>query len=479
MRNLAVSLPQHSWAASTLDSRNDFDRAFKIIGAFVVLTLLLLAIAPALLRPLFPVSSCLVGYWIYKRNESYYLSFFLWICMLAPLLRRVVDWRVSYQTQSIILLAPLLLTLLPAIHLRRRLELSAPAVRTGALFALTGIAFGAGVGMIKHPGVTVVLATVMWSAPIVLCVFVASIRDRETLGRVLGRTFLWGVLLMSAYGIFQYLVAPQWDTYWLREVSLDSLSPSFGHPEPFGIRVWSTMNSPGSFSLFLGAALIWLCTLDGFLATLACVAGYLTLSITLVRSAWIMTVLGSVIYALGCRKRASLRSTTIALVTVGIVALALYNAPRFAGVFDRFQTFASLKSDGSVGQRIDMYNFMRDFILSTPLGIGLQSTGVVHGYLLDSSAVEVFAMLGWPGAMCYLFGFGYILLNVALSLRSFSNDLVAAAAIVFTCTTQVFSGNAFYQQGGMVLWMFIGVWGAFSARYALPTAQTKIIAMRR
>ena len=41
--------------------------------------------------------------------------------MLTPLLRRAVDWRTVYQEQSMILLAPLLVTLLPAIHLRSRL----------------------------------------------------------------------------------------------------------------------------------------------------------------------------------------------------------------------------------------------------------------------------------------------------------------------------------------------------------------------
>jgi hypothetical protein len=471
MSSSAVGLRQQGWSTRALRSSDDFWYVLKILAAFVTLTLVLLTLKPDLLRPLFPATACFAGYWIYRRNESYYLSFMLWIFMLTPLLRRVVDWRTSYQSQSLILLAPLLITLLPAIHLRRRLVMVVPVIRTGALLTLSGIVFGAGVGMIKHPGVNVILAAVMWSAPIVLCVFAASIRERAMLGRVLTRTFLWGVLLMSVYGTYQYLVAPHWDAYWLVQVTLESFSPSYGHPEPMGIRVWSTMNSPGSFSLFLGAALVWLCTVDGLLAILACGMGYITLSLTLVRTAWIMTIIGILIYVLGCRTRPSLRSTTTALLTVGLVAYVLVHATQFAGVFDRLQTFSSLSADGSVHVRMEMYHHMNDYILSAPFGLGLESPAVINRYYLDSSFVEVFVMLGWLGALCYLSGFAYLLLHVVLSLRSFSRERVAAAAITLACATQIFSGNAFYQQGGTVLWLFIGVWASLSMTYAVPTGQ--------
>jgi len=445
----------------------------KLVVVLVGLTLALLAFSPALLRPLFPAAACLVGYRIYKRNESYFLSFALWMFILSPLLRRVVDWRTSYQTQSMVLLAPLLVALLPAIHLRRRLYMVVPVIRNAALLTLAGIVFGAGIGVIKHPGSSVVLSTAQWTAPIVLCIFAASIRDREALSRAFTGTLLWGVLLMSIYGMYQFVVAPPWDTYWLNQVTLDSLSPSYGHPVPFGIRVWSTMNSPGPFSLLLSAALIWLSVLDGLFPTVVNVAGYIALSLSLVRSAWLMTILGILIAVFGCRKANPLKSAASALLAIGVVAFVLFHSTQFAQVSDRLETFSSLGSDGSVGERKDMYRYMRGLILSTPLGVGLESTTYVHGYIIDSSFVDLFYVLGWFGGVFYLAGFAYVLVQVTCRLRSDSKEQAAAIAVVLACSTQALSGDVIYRQGGIVLWLFIGVWGALSLRHAVQPDRSR------
>ena len=420
-----------------------FASALKTLSPFFALTIVLLLLKPGLLRVAFPAAACFFGYQLYKRNESYFLSFTLWICMLAPLLRRLVDYRTSYQLQSLILLAPLLLTLLPAIHLRRRLARVAPVIRTGTFLTLGGVIFGAGVGMIKHPGIEVISSTLMWLGPIMLCVFAASIEDREELRRVLRSTFICGVLLMSAYGIYQFVVAPPWDTYWLHEVNIGSLSPSFGHPQPYGIRVWSTMNSPGSFALFLSAALIWLATLDGFFPAMANMMGYLTLSLTLVRSAWMMTIIG--------------------ILTIGLVAGGLLYVSQFPGVTARLNSFHSLKSDRSVEERKAMYRYMTGYILSNPFGDGLQSSpGDIHGYLIDSTFVELFALQGWIGGLCYGAGLTYLLGNMARRLRSDSPEKVGAIAVTLACATQAASGDILYRQGGVVLWLFIGVWASFT-----------------
>src|ERR1700678_2705345 len=96
--------------SSTLRRNHELADILRIVIPFLVITLAALAARPALLRVLFPASVCLCGYWLYKRNECYYLSFALWIVMLTPLLRRLVDYKTSYQLQSLVLLAPLLVT---------------------------------------------------------------------------------------------------------------------------------------------------------------------------------------------------------------------------------------------------------------------------------------------------------------------------------------------------------------------------------
>ncbi len=454
-------------------TNHGFSSSLKEVIPFVFLTLGLLATKPALLRVIFPAAVCAFGYRIYKRNECYYLSFALWICMLTPLLRRVVDWKTSYQMQSLILLAPLLVTLLPLIDLRHRLARVPPMIRTSTLLTLSGVIFGAGIGLIKHPGSTVILSTLMWIGPMVLCVFAASIRDKEMLGRVLTRTLAWGVLVMALYGIYQFVVAPAWDTYWLVEVNRDSFSPSFGHPEPFGIRVWSTMNSPGSFALFLGAALIWLATRSGPVVAIANMTGYVALCLSLVRTAWIMTVLGLLIYLVTCRKMPSLKTAASTLVTLGLISCGLLYVMQFHGVKERFETFSSLKSDRSVQERRLMYQFMEQYISSTPLGDGLQSPVEYHGYLLDSTFAELFFMLGWIGGLLYAAGLGYLLLQMTVSLRRATGLRAAAIAVTLACASQAVSGDVLYRQGGVVLWLFVGVWASASVRNLSPPSRSE------
>ena len=435
--------------------------ALLFLGAI----LLLFLAKPTLLRPLFPLGACALGFWIYKRNEAYYLSFVLWISMLAPLLRRLVDWRSSYQEQSVILLAPLLLTLLPAIHLRRRLARVNPVIRDACLLAFACIAFGAGIGLIKHPGVSVILATTTWTAPIVLCLFTASIRERAMLARVLTRTFLAGVSLMAVYGVYQFVVAPPWDAYWLRTVNegISATAPSFGQPRPYAMRVWSTMNAPGPLSTMIAVGLMWLATVDTVGAIAATLCGYVVLLLTMSRSAWLQTAIGLVILLIGCHPRLPMKSFLALLLMVVMVALGLQTIPQAVEIKQRFATFTELKSDDSANERQEMYAYVSQLIASTPLGDGLDTTYQIHNYPLDSSLLFLFYMTGWLGAACYLLAFLRLLMAILRSLRSVSMAKVAASAIVLSSMTQITSGDVLFRQGGILLWMFVGVWASLEA----------------
>jgi hypothetical protein len=446
-------------------SRASFASTVRLLIPFVLFTLVLLVGKASLLRLAFPPLAALFGYLVYKRNECHFLSFLLWLCMLTPLLRRLVDYKSSYQEQSLILVAPLLLMLLPLIDLRRRWELTAPVIRNTALLALFGITYGAGIGLIKHPGPNVVQSFAMWIAPIAFCIFIASIRDTAALTRTLTSTIAWGVILMALYGMYQFAVAPPWDTYWLRQVTIGSLSPSFGHPEPLGIRVWSTMNSPGSFALFLSAFLIWLSRQEGWLVIIANVLGYLVFCLTLVRTAWMMTALGLLICMIAGRSKFSPKNFVIRLLSLCLIVAGLTYVLQFRRVQDRFKTFTSLKSDMSVNEREEMYQYMEGYILTTPLGDGLQSIAVYHDYLLDSTFIEMFFMLGWIGTALYSIGLLYLLGRMALSLRRVSIAPAAAVAITLACSTQSLSGDILYRQGGVILWLFIGVWACFASSH--------------
>ena len=443
-----------------LRQRSPFADAMWIVVPFLVLTLSLLAVKPGLLRLVFPAATCVFGYRLYRKNEAYFLSFLLWIYMLAPLLRRLVDWKTFYQEQSYILLAPLLVTLIPAIDFRRRLMSIAPVIRSVTLLALAGIAYGFGVGCIKHPGSTVFLATATWVAPIVLCIFAASVREREDLPRVLTQTFFFGVLVMSIYGLYQFVVAPPWDAFWLRAVSagVAATSPSFGQPQPFGMRVWSTMNAPGPFAVTLSVALIWLATRATLPTTMVSLLGYSALLLTLGRSAWLETAVGLVLLILGCQPRLPLKGLLALVLIFGTLILGVEQLPQAADIQQRVHSLSSLKSDASANERQGLYKYMASVTLTTPVGNGIDTTYQLHGYPLDSSLILIFYMLGWAGGSCYLMAFALVAAHIFSRLKSVRMPQVAAAAIALSVLTQITSGDVLFRQGGLLLWLFVGIW---------------------
>ncbi len=457
-------LPFNAWRRPAALGRgsNDFSYTVRLLAPYLTGTALLFLAKPSLLRPIFPLSTAVIGYLLYKRNESYFLSFLLWIYMLAPLLRRLVDWRTSYQEQSMILVAPLLVTLLPGMHLRRRLLRAVPVIRKAALLTLSAIAFGTGVGMIKHPGMNVILAALTWTAPIILCVFAATIREREMLPRVLTYTLLWGALLLSAYGIYQFVYAPPWDTYWLKLVSIGeaATSPSFGQPKRFGLRVWSTMNAPGPLGAFLSVAILWFIPRKGAAAALVVTASCTVLLLTMGRGVWFQTVVGILILAVGSGFKMSFRNLGVTLLVFVLFAGALQRLPGAADVNQRLTTFTHLSSDASANERQEMYGYLEGVILTTPMGNGLDTTHQIHEYPLDSSLLLLFLMTGWLGTCLYLGGLGIVGAAVLLSLRTSSIPRLAGGTCVLAGMTQLGSGDILLRQGGILLWLFAGLWAS-------------------
>lgn len=468
----SVALPPQRLAARPVQRHRpgrqqgpgDLAAATRILLPYLAMVLLLLQFKATLLRPLFPLATLAVGYLIYRRNESYFISFLLWVYMLTPLLRRLIDWHSSYEDQSAVLLAPLLLTLLPIINLRRRLVVASPVLRRAAILALGAVAFGTGVGLIKHPKVSVILAALTWTAPIILCVFAATLREREQLPTVLKTTFTYSLIALSVYGIAQFVLAPAWDVYWLKEVSASSIAPSFGLPHPFQMRVWSTMNSPGAFAPFLSAAILWIISAEGFTPLLAQVFGYIALLLTLVRGLWIQTAIGVVLLLLVSRLRTRFRVLMSVVLLILALLLAVRTVPHADVITRRLQSFTSLHGDESYNERRELYRYVEGVILVSPMGNGLDTTNDVHGYPLDSSVLSLLYLLGWPGAGLYFAALGSLLFTIARdtfqtrSMTDMARFRTASGVVALAASTQMVSGDIVSRQGGVVLWLAFGLW---------------------
>ncbi len=92
-----------------------------------------------------------------------------------------------------------------------------------------------------------------WMVP--LCFALWVFHEREHAGEILESlraNFLWGVLLMGMYGVYQFFFLAPWNAFWMENSSLTSI----GVPERMGMRVFSTMNTPQPFSDYLAFGLL-------------------------------------------------------------------------------------------------------------------------------------------------------------------------------------------------------------------------------
>ena len=170
---------------------------------------------------------------------------------------------------------------------------------------------------------------------------------------------------------------------------------SIGKPEPFGVRVFSTMNSPASFATFAscGMLLFGFCK-RGWLSALLVVPLCVALLLSAVRTAWIIAVIG-IVY--GCFFHATRsRSVQLAFFILGALIVVLLT-PYGNLILERLATLgASPLQDGSGQERfreyVQLYTDMDRYLL----GNGLAGTRAVDSKMLgiDGQLVASAVMMG-------------------------------------------------------------------------------------
>lgn len=440
--------------------------------ALLVAACLLVGQAAAL-RLLFPAASLVTGVYLYYKYPAQYVSFVWWVWMLSPFVRRLVDWQSGWVDPSPVLLAPVLVSCVAGAGFLRHFL---PSVRNGGLpfvLAFAGVLYGLGVGLIRSGGdYTLAQPMLTWLVPIFLGFHLfINWREYPAFRRELGRTFVVGALLMGVYGVVQFLSAPMWDRFWMVNIEYGS----FGTPEPLGIRVFSTLNAPGPFSVVMMAALLVLFGSQGWLRFPAAVTGYLSFLLCMTRAAWIGWLVGFATLLAKMESRARLKLiAVVVLFACAIVPLATLE-PFASVVGPRIQSMTNPKDDISLAARLEGYGkYFRDAV-TDPFGKGI---GIMdREYAIapddegigphDSAVLELLLSLGFLGAALY--GAGLIALLFGLRVRgavradSFAN---AARAVGLGMFAQLILGSVMLGVMGAILWSFAGVVIAASKYHA-------------
>jgi hypothetical protein len=454
-----ISLPQTQVVPSQSASNL---QAWVAIAVLILGTSLCLAVkAGVALRFGFPSMSFLIGVFLYRTQPSYYVGFSWWIWILTPLISRLSDHLTSWDPQRAIMIAPFLVSGISVATLFRHVMNSNEKVNLPFRLILVGLLYATLIGYVVSSPISMIRSLMEWLVPVSFGYHLfCNWRLYPQYANTLRTTFLWGVLVTGCYGVFQFMTAPEWDCKWLIETGLVSL----GKPEPFGIRVWSTMNAAAPFASFMMSGLLLLLSSNSPLQIPATVVGYLSLLLSLARTAWGGWLIGLILMTASIKLELQVRIVLLLLV-VGLCVIPLTSMEPFSEVIGtRLESMKDIENDSSFNARSgDLGGYLYGAI-SNPLGQGFggvwvrQPNGALLQQVTDNGLVDMFGTLGWLGTAPYLMGL-LMLTALVFKAKAVRHDtfMSAARGISISFVIQMASTNSLIGLGGMFMWGFLGI----------------------
>jgi hypothetical protein len=435
------------------------------VGLFGATFLLILVRQGHLLQIFFPVGSLCVGALLYRRYPAHYVGFLCWLFFLTPEVRRFADYfNGVFNPTSSIQLAPLLVAALSGLGLLRHCKLLAQRRSMPIVMILLGIIYAYCIGAVRNGPLPATYTMVSWIFPVLIAFhMLITWRLYPDYQRVLMRTFVWGTIFMGIYGIFEFVVMPPWDAFWMINANMSSE----GNPVPFGMRVSSTMNSAGPFAVAIMTGLLFTTAASGLTRLSAGVAGFCALLLTFVRGGWGAWVIGMAYTVYTLNGRARLRIIISGLLLL-LLLLPLAAVDRIATpILARLQTIGTIQNDSSYNDRAEFYRKFLTVAVTDIAGQGLGSTGQgtklsgsaagQENLNFDSGLMEIPYVMGWPGTM--LFGGGLIWIFMrALSIgRRMRDDKFVSAGV--GVSVSIFALLVFVNTviGSAGLFFYIGV----------------------
>ncbi|MEI6428227.1 MAG: hypothetical protein WCO45_07535 [Pseudanabaena sp. ELA607] len=425
------------------------------ITTYILIVIFLLtigSIGSKVLAIVYPLGAFLVAWLLYFRYPATYFGFLWFLFFLTPFIRRVADWRANaFSDPSPILLAPYVVAI---ISIHTIIKYFPKAKKLGALpwaLALSSVGYGYLIGLMHNAPVSTTVSLLQWSTPIMCGMHLfLDWRNYPNYRKSFQNTFTVGTLIMGAYGIFQYIVAPEWDKFWL--INAPSMSSSAGSPEPFGIRVWSTMNSPGPFANSLMVGLLVLFSMRGNLVLPAALTGYLSFLLCLVRSCWISWFLGVIVTGASLSPKQQMRLFAIILGLVVLVVPLASIEPFSKVIGKRVSTMGNLQEDGSAKERQALYTKKFNPAFESIMGTG------IGGQAYDSAFLMFLFQLGWVGSLPYL---GSLILLICVLVQdpsSYSDTFVGICrAVALGGFLLLAAYAAMLESSGMILWNFLSL----------------------
>lgn len=409
------------------------------------------------------ILSMFISLHIYAYRPKSLLPYTLLIWVVSPEIRRLMDWSFqSFSNTSIISLMPYcvsLMLLIPIIKNIKQID-----SRISMISKIMGVVliYGFCLGFLRF-GLSSVFDFLNYLVPFLVLIYVnVSHFDSDLRDKWL-RSFSYLAVIVAGYGIYQYIVFPPWDEFWMISAKMNSI----GLPEPQNFRVFSILNSPGPAGVFLGLALATMTVQKKWRAfgILGIMVVAFALLLTLVRVGWIACIVMIIAYFIRSQLKNKIQLLGLVVILTVAYMFVLPILPGAGNITSRIDTFSSLEEDHSFNERLFFSNNILSEIVVNPIGRGLGSSGLGAKLTsnndtlvsFDNGYLNIFYTFGLPMGLAIITILGYLFFNLfMLSKREkvYSPiSFAASSAVIFL----LFASNILSGLTGFILLFIISL----------------------
>lgn len=396
-----------------------------------------------------------VGLYVRSRTAGLVAVWLTWL--LAPFVRRVLLLTEPVGGNEPLALAPFLVTAAVVSLELSQVQLSRRARR---LLILVACAYLIGLpnGLLVAPSAAMFALFAYITG--VGC-FVIGYREADR-GLVLPSLLMAATPILAAYAFAQYfLPLPEWDHLWRETVDIITV----GSPEEGRIRVWSTLNSPGTFAIVLCAAALAYIAYGRItpLRLVGALSVFTALALTYVRSAWVAFVV-AILVMLVAGRGAAIRRIGIVVAVVALFGALAVGGSTGAALDARVDTFGTLDQDTSAQARLQTPQRLVPIAIQFPFGIGIGQAGEAtrlagRGFRhTDNGYLSLLSQLGPVGLLVIV----SVIFVAAMSAwrnawRSAAPTDVFVLGVLAFFVVALFAGDHFWGVGGMIFWYTSGL----------------------